>query len=135
MGKRSAEAKEGRRKWKWWRESEARKQVEGWRASGESLSAFARKHGYSSSRLKWWLKRMGEWSSPTRSRSSPEVSRWVEARVVTGAMPEREEAPRADAARVVVHAPGGVRVEVVDTGAVPAEWVAAMVKELRRVSP
>jgi hypothetical protein len=134
MGKRSEEAKAGRRKWKWWTESEARKQVKAWRASGESLSAFARKRSFSASRLKWWLKRMGEWSLPTRSSSSPEVSRFVEARVVAGAVPERVEAGRADA-RVVVHAPGGVRVEVVDPAAVPAKWVAAMVKELQRVTP
>jgi hypothetical protein len=135
MGKRSAEAKAGRRKWKWWTEREARKQVKAWRASGESMSTFARKRGFSSSRLKWWLKRIGEWSSPTRSGSSPDVSRLVEARVVAGAVHEGVEAWKADAARVIVHAPGGVRVEVVDTKAVPAEWVAAMVKELQRVSP
>ena len=134
MGKRSAEAKAGRGKWKWWTEREARKQVKEWRASGESLSAFARKRGFSASRLKWWLKRMGEWSIPTRSSSTQDVSKFVEARVVAGAVPERVEAGRADA-RVVVHAPGGVRVEVVDPAAVPAEWVAAMVRELRRVSP
>lgn len=40
-----------------WTESEGRAAVEAWRASGEALSGFARRHGVGAERLRWWKKR------------------------------------------------------------------------------
>lgn len=47
---------------KYWRESDARVLLEAWRASGESLAGFARRHGVKPQRLARWKKRL-EWSS------------------------------------------------------------------------
>lgn len=43
---------------KYWREGDARVVLEAWRASGEPLSIFARQHGISLRRLRWWERRV-----------------------------------------------------------------------------
>ena len=40
---------------RYWREAEARVVVEAWRASGESLAGFARRHGLGAPRIAWSL--------------------------------------------------------------------------------
>ena len=43
---------------RYWREVEARVVVEAWRASGESLAGFARRHGLGAPRIAWWARRV-----------------------------------------------------------------------------
>jgi len=45
---------------RYWREGEAGLVVAAWRRSGESLAAFARRHGIAGQRLKRWARRLGE---------------------------------------------------------------------------
>jgi hypothetical protein len=48
------------RKWAdvYWREEDARAVVAAWRASGESVSAFARRHGVQARRIGRWKRRL-----------------------------------------------------------------------------
>ena len=41
---------------RYWRKAEARVVVEAWRASGESLARFARRHGLGAPRIAWWAR-------------------------------------------------------------------------------
>ena len=43
---------------RYWREDDARVVVAAWRASGESLSAFARHHGVQRRRIAWWIRQL-----------------------------------------------------------------------------
>jgi hypothetical protein len=106
--------------WRQWKADEARRVVEAWRASGLPLATFARKRGLCAERVRWWRQRLGGWSSP-----SEEAQRFIPA-TVTGF------APTTAGAVVTVRAPGEVVVEVADVGAVPAEWLSALVRELAR---
>jgi len=52
---------------RYWREAEERVVVEAWRASGESLAGFARRHGVGSQRIAWWARRIdGGTPAPVR---------------------------------------------------------------------
>jgi hypothetical protein len=53
-----------------WREAEARVVVAGWRASGESLTAFARRHGLGPQRIGWWAKARRRTRAGTGARPS-----------------------------------------------------------------
>lgn len=44
----------------YWREQDGRFAVDAWRASGEPLSTFARQHGLSAKRIRWWRDRLAE---------------------------------------------------------------------------
>lgn len=43
---------------KTWTEEDGREAVEAWRASGESMAAFAREQGIGDGRLRWWRDRL-----------------------------------------------------------------------------
>lgn len=60
----------------YWRAEDARVMVAAWRASGLSVTAFARRHGVSRSRLVWW-----------RDRVKAVAPRFLPVRVVTVATP------------------------------------------------
>ena len=55
------------RRWRQWKEPEAREALASWRRSGLSAGAFCAREGYSETRLRYWLERLDE---PPRSRSS-----------------------------------------------------------------
>lgn len=46
-----------------WTESEARAAVAAWRASGERMASFARRHGLDRQRFGWWRRRLDEGGS------------------------------------------------------------------------
>ena len=104
--------------WTQWTPGEARKALARWKKSGQTMATFARQLGVSGQRLRWWQNRLGEWNAPAESNSM----RLVPA-VVTSV---------ATAAPVTVLVPGGVSIEIADATAVPAEWVAAVARELTR---
>ena len=106
------------RGWRQWKPDEAKKQLKAWNESGLPAETFARRRGYSSTRLRWWRDRVGEWNEP----DSASEARLVPA-VVTGL--GSSETPQA-----VVHVPSGGRIEVMDAAAVPAQWVAAVASAL-----
>jgi len=65
--KKGLEPRSTGRRWKQWKEPEAREAVASWRRSGLSEAAFCAREGYSATRLRYWLERLDE---PPRSRSS-----------------------------------------------------------------
>jgi len=65
--KKSREAQASGRRWKQWKEPEARAVLDAWRRSGLSVSAFCAREGYSDTRLRYWAERVGE---STRSQSA-----------------------------------------------------------------
>jgi transposase-like protein len=52
---------------KYWSEADGRAVIEAWRRSGESRSAFARRHGLQTKRLKYWAGRLARADGPGRT--------------------------------------------------------------------
>jgi transposase-like protein len=52
---------------KYWSEADGRAVIEAWRRSGESRSAFARRHGLQTKRLKYWAGRLSRTDGPART--------------------------------------------------------------------
>jgi hypothetical protein len=115
------------RGWRQWKPEEAKKHLAEWQGSGLALEKFAQQRGLSAKRLRWWRRRLGEWSpeKPKHERSA------LVPVVVTATVPPAV-AKQSHAAVVVVHVPGGAVVEVVEPQAVGAEWLAAVVGQLTR---
>ena len=97
-----------------WTDDDARRILEEWRRSGDSIASFARQHGVAAPRLYWWRKKLAP-----KSASMPTLS-LVPATIVGE-----------PAAAVTIRLPGEVSIEV--TNASPS-WVAAIVTELTRLS-
>jgi hypothetical protein len=83
-----------------------------WRRGGLSLAAFARLEGLSAERLRWWRKRLGTAEDKGTSLA------FIPAVVSEKTSP------------VLVRLPRGVEVEAADVTAVPAQWVAEVVRAL-----
>lgn len=111
--------------WKQWTPDEARSALKAWRASGLSLSAFARKTGVTVQRLAWWQQRLGDWAEEART-SEDGALRLVP--VLTSATAEVVARARAGA---TMRLPGGVALEF-DVAQVPAQWVAQVALEVAR---
>jgi hypothetical protein len=108
-----------------WTPAEARRVLDAWRASGESATGFARRHGLVPQRLCWWRDRLAAATLPKEEaivQSQDETPAFVPVEV-------RAAEPIADLAVVVVGA--DLRVEVRGLDATSAAWVAALVRSLR----
>jgi hypothetical protein len=99
-----------------WTEDDARAAVNALRCSGESASAFARRHGMAVQRLVWWRARL------VRSAGHKLVPV-----VVSGTSTER---PTECGAAVVLHL-GAVCMTIEDASRVSAGWVAEVLNGLR----
>ena len=102
-----------------WTENDARRVMDAWRESGDSIPAFARKTGLVASRLYWWRDRLGAAATTTIARAAQLVP-------VTVRFPEID----LPAARVEVLG-DRVLVEVREADAATAAWVASLVRALR----
>ena len=109
------------RGWRQWKPEEAKKQLRAWNESGLPLETFAGKRGYSSTRLRWWRERVGEWNEPEAAS---------EARLVLAVV--RGLSASSNGPQAVVNVPGGGSIEVMDAAAVPARWVAELASALVR---
>lgn len=106
--------------WRQWKPEEALRRLKEWRASGLPLATFARQHGLTEQRLRWWCERLGE---SLVARPAEAKAHLVPA-VVTGV-------PVATgASALLVHLPGGVVLELADARAVPTDWLVAVVRGL-----
>jgi hypothetical protein len=52
---------------RYWSEAEGRAVIEAWRRSGESRSAFAKRHGLQTKRLRYWAGRLPRAEEPART--------------------------------------------------------------------
>jgi hypothetical protein len=66
--KTSRDTQQPGRRWRQWKEPDARKALAAWRRSGLSAGAFSARAGYSETRLRYWSERLRAEPSP---RSSP----------------------------------------------------------------
>jgi transposase-like protein len=113
-----------------WTEREAQAALRAWRRRGESLQAFAREHGLSPHRLRWWSQRSRVTKAKTRSMrqaaegAPSEAIEFVQAVVVGRAM-------HGDVS-VLVRLPDGIEIELRDAVHASAVEVARLVAELRR---
>lgn len=87
-----------------------------WRESGLSMIGFAQASSVSAERLRRWRHRLDEGADATPTTAASMA--FVPAAVVRSA-------------RVALRLPGGVELEG-DAEALPAQWVAALVRELGR---
>jgi transposase-like protein len=97
-----------------WTEADARRLLERWQQSGDTLAAFARQHGVTISRLHYWRKRLTA-APPV----VPPPITLAPAMVISAA----------PAPVVTVRLPSGSALDVAN--ATP-DWVAALVTELAR---
>lgn len=98
-----------------WTEDDARRVLDEWRQSGQSIAAFARARHISAPRLYWWRKRL-----PQNEAAAPMVS-LVPAKIVA----------RPATTAIVIRMPSGVGIEI--AGASPS-WLASLVTEIERSS-
>ena len=66
--KKVVEAQPSGRRWKQWKESDARAALASLRGSGLGMGAFCKREGYSETRLRYWMERLEE---PSRVQSRP----------------------------------------------------------------
>ena len=99
---------------KHWNERTAARVLAAWRESELSMTGFARARGVSAERLRRWRQRLGDGADATPPTVAPMA--FIPAAVVS-------------VARVTVRLAGGVELEG-DAGAMPVQWVAALVQEL-----
>lgn len=103
-----------------WDAGIAGRALEAWRESGESLATFARRHRIHAQRLSWWRKQIGTRGRRMRSKRAGVAAVTFVPATVAGM----------GGARVAVRLPGGVEVEAVEAAALPASWIAALLREL-----
>lgn len=110
----------------YWSETEARAALATQKKSGESIAAFARRHGIAPKRLYWWRDRLAVAEEGRSKRSTEPIGRLIPLTVV------QAPAPRGlvGGHRVVV-IDGGLRVEVEEPEAVSPAWVATLVRAVR----
>lgn len=98
-----------------WTEQRGREVVRAWRKSGQSMSAFARKHGWNVQRMAYWRDRVDEADMAGVERAP---GRFLPAVVVNS--------PASPACRARIVFPSGVTIEVEQIGEIAPDWVAAL---------
>ena len=120
---------EGMRTGARWKPADAGRVVTEWTKSGESMTAFARRHGLALHRMHYWRERLG--TEPAAAATTRPGVRFVPAVVGPASAPLLSVEPRTTAVPVCVVA-DGVRVELSDPHGTDPQWVAALVQSLRR---
>lgn len=105
-----------------WKKQDAARALADWAQSGESLTAFARRHQLGLHRLQWWRAQLAQQSAPESEpvRLLPVVPRQAPL-LAFGA-----DAP--GAIRVTV---GAARIDISDVSQADPRWLAALIAELR----
>lgn len=126
MSTQGTAAKRQARRWQQWSPEEAQEVLKEWRASGLPLGRFARQRGLGAERLRWWKKRLGDWSEKRGGTQKGAL--------VPVVLTEQVAAVEVGRVPVVVRVPGGIVVEVAEPTAVSAQWLAGVVSQLSRAS-
>lgn len=87
----------------YWTEAEAQTVLEAYEVSGLSVAEFARRHGLTPQRLRWWRKRRAEEMAPALS--------FVPVHVAAPPTPEAQRAPGAASMEVLLDRGRRIRVE------------------------
>ena len=112
-----------------WRADDARWAVATWAASGETIAAFAARHGLHRERLRRWRSRLDGPRGARRQR--PDRPQTAARPVALVPVSVRTSTPLAmdDDSRVVVAA-GGVRIGIRDLSSTSPDWVARLIGRL-----
>jgi len=100
-----------------WNEGDARAALSVWKASGESLSAFAQRYGLTEQRLYWWRTRIAETAVPKR------VSELLPVTVSSSML-----SLGTCAIAIMV---GDIRIEIDDPSRVTPSWLATLMSAMR----
>ena len=114
-----------------WKPADAARVVTEWTQSGESMTAFARRHGLALHRLHYWRERLGTKPSAAATATARLGVRFVPAVIRPASAPLLSVEPRTTGVPVCVLA-DGVRVELSDPHGTDPQWVAALVLGLRK---
>ena len=112
---------------RFWTEAEAREALAERRRSGESVVAFARRHGMSAKRLYWWRQQLK--TRTTKAGRGTEAKGEDVARLIPVTL--RPVPVEAQAKEGVVVTDGELRVEVGVASAVSPTWVATLLRLVR----
>ena len=99
-----------------WTDDDARRVLEEWQRSGDTIAAFARRHSVSAWRLYWWRTKLRTTAKP---RAAPTLS-LVPASIVA-----------VSGVTLTLRLPGEVSIDVANAS---PSWVATLVAELTRPS-
>lgn len=123
MGSQQAtDTYEGMRTRRHWKREDAARVLSEWASSGESLTAFARRHRLGLHRLQWWRAQLAQ-----APEAHAQAARLIP--VVPGEAPLIAIGPQtAGAVSVTI---GTARIEINDPGQTDPRWLAALVSELR----
>jgi hypothetical protein len=114
-----------------WTEPEARRVIEAWKASGETVSAFARRAGLLRQRVYCWRERLG--FAPAKEAAAVHEALEMSVPAFLPVTVSAPLAPSASAA-VTVCTRDGLRIEVAELDAMSAAWVASLVRSLAESS-
>jgi hypothetical protein len=128
MSKRNQVTQARKRGWKQWTPAKAHRELSEWRKSGLPLATFAKKHGYTAKRLRWWCDRLSGKSGAELGAKASEVTPQFVPAVVTAPL------VALNGAAVTIRMPGGQVLEIADVNAVPARWVGNLLAAAARVS-
>lgn len=106
-----------------WTEQDARRALEAWEKSGETVAAFARRMGVVPQRFFWWRKRLTQATSGKPSVTFVPVT----------VRPAADATSTPKIAPVVLTLGDRVRVDVLEMDAATAAWVATLVLNLGEV--
>lgn len=114
---------EGMRTRRHWKREDATRVLTDWAESGESMTAFTRRHQLSTHRLQWWRTQLAQQNAAgsEQVRLMPVVPRQAPL-IAIGAAP-------GSAVSVTV---SGTRIDVSDVRQTDPRWLATLVVELRR---
>jgi hypothetical protein len=105
-----------------WTEADAREVVRAWKSSGLSPERFAREHGVSAWRVRWWAPKVKGEDTPAREPdTSDNGSMTFVPAIATASI----------GAAIVVRLPDGIEVELRDVAQVEPEEVGRLVAALR----
>jgi hypothetical protein len=108
-----------------WRAAEAERVLAAWRASGKTVSAFARSHRVDPQRLYWWKKQQQEWKGERASEPT-----MVPAVLAIGHPGVNRSLETSAAPQVTLRVGVELVVEVREAGAVAPDWLSALVQGL-----
>jgi transposase-like protein len=111
----------------------ARRVVGTWQQSGMTGAAFARAHGIKKQRLSRWRKKLGQEQKGVRRQVAAAAFLPVAVTDLPAIAPAVRFNPGV-AGTVMVRLPGGVEVEAIGVAALPAAWLAGVVRELARLA-
>lgn len=110
-----------------WTGATAKRILDEWAASGESLGAFSRRRGVQAQRLSWWRKRLG-WTPVARGSTPARTASLAPVTVVGG-----PQSPTMSAA-ATIELGHSIRVEVHTLDRTSAAWVATLARALGAAS-